>query len=92
MISNDKTHKETAYKLENIIEKVEEGGYGEEIEETGGGGVAADVGELKEDDEVYQPGKEEEEPAEEYEEYAEEDDEKEYVNEASEIGASVRIM
>ena len=34
------------YKLENIIEKVEEGGYGEEIEETGeAGGVEAEEGE-----------------------------------------------
>lgn len=91
MIANDKTHKETAYKLENIIEKVEEGGYGEEIEETGG--------ELEEDDEVYKPEAEaeEDEPEEEYEEVegedyeAEEVDEKEYVREASEIGSNVRI-
>ena len=33
VIVNDRTHKETTYKLENIIEKVREGGYGEEIEE-----------------------------------------------------------
>lgn len=82
MIANDKTHKETAYKLENIIEKVEEGGYGEEIEETGEAGgfeaeegedVGADItgtGELEEGDEIYDPAGENigPEPEEEYEE------------------------
>ena len=70
MISNDKTHKETAYKLENIIEKVKEGGYGEEIEETGG----EQEGEKEEGDEVYNPDEEAEEEHEE-----EEGDEKEYI-------------
>ena len=43
LIENDRTHKETAYYLENIVEKVREGGYGEEIEETT---QKEDVGEI----------------------------------------------
>lgn len=93
MIENDKTHKETAYKLENIIEKVEEGGYGEEIEETGRdqedeaeiydneAEAEAEAEEQDDDeDEIYDPN----EP----EEY----DEKEYIREAAEIGPSVRLF
>lgn len=79
MIANDKTQKETAYKLENIIEKVEEGGYGEEIEETELVGEAEGERELEEGDEIYK-----DEP--------EEGDEKEYVREAADIGAFVRIQ
>lgn len=89
MISNDKTHKETAYKVENIIEKVEEGGYGEKIEETGGD-IGRDEGELEEGDEIYREG-EEEEPEEEYEEQVEYD-EKEYIREAADLGPHVRIL
>ena len=71
MIANDKTHKETVYKLENIIEKVAEGGYGEEIEETGEGEEREEgevgeegeegEGELEEGDEIYDPTREEDE-------------------------------
>lgn len=74
---------------------MEEGGYGEEIEETGGG-------ELEEGDEIYDPNKEEYEEEEEELEYVENVDadaqeeegydEKEFIREAADIGSSVRIQ
>lgn len=70
MIVNDKTQKETAYKLENIIEKVQEGGTGEEIEEESGEFEAEEPeGDDEEEEELYEP------PAAE--------DEKEYVGRSS---------
>ena len=94
MIVNDKTRKETVYKLENIIEKVEEGGYGEEVEEIGGFDIPSDMVEADfEGDEIYDQT-EAEEAEEEYapEVEPDEEDEKEYIREASEIGPSIRLF
>ena len=83
--------------MENIIEKVEEGGYGEEIEEIGGFNIPSDMVEADlEGDESYDPT-EAEEAEETEEEYApevepDEEDEKEYIREASEIGPSIRLF
>lgn len=87
--------------MENIIDKVKEGGSGEEIEETGEFEPPDVEVELEEGDEIYDPSKEEEDEEnggddeeEEYEEFApeiEKYDEKEIMREASEIDSSVRI-
>lgn len=65
MIVNDKTQKEKAFRHENIIEMVNEGGTGEEQEES-------DAGLEIEIEDLYPLGGGEEEAIEEY-------DEKEYV-------------
>ena len=59
--------------MENIIETVQEGGYGEEIEET--------------EAEMENTYEESEETKAEEEDHEEEYDEKEYIREATDIGA-----